>query len=167
MTSHLISPEIDLSTATSNLLSVEFHQITRKFQAAGLDPINHLTFSQDGGATWVGTDTGLGVDANPDVPANAAPFNEFTTVNIPFEVDLTLPLQIRFTYSGSFYYWGIDDVRLVQRVPFELAANDFFSITPNLTTPVGQMADAGFLIDVKNNGSEDMTNVVALSLIHI
>jgi len=161
MVSHLISPEIDLSNATSNFLSVEFYQLTRKLNATGGDPLNHIRFSQDGGLTWFGDENMVGVDANPSVAANEAPNNSQTVINIPGNIDLNLPLQIRFTYSGDFYYWVLDDIKLVERVPYELAANSFFSITPNLTTPEGQMADAGFLIDVKNNGSEAMTNVVA------
>lgn len=159
MISHLISPQIDLSSSPTTFLSVKFNQLMRRLNAVPGMPITGITFSNDDGATWF-PDTPI--DCNPTAVANGDPLNNEVVINIPAEViDLNVPIRLRFTYAGDFYYWVVDDVQILKRPSYNLSANSFFSIAPNAQTPAGQMANAGFLIDVENIGSEDMTNVDA------
>lgn len=159
MITHLISPAIDISGAPSEFIAVNFYQAFRRLNPAPGVPISSLSFSSDGGLTWLPDG---GIDCNPTAAANDASTISQVNINIPTDlVDLTQPLQVRFSWSGDFYFWGIDDVTLVVRPPYELRANDFYSITPNLVTPEGQMFPSGFLIDVENTGSTEMDNVDA------
>jgi len=160
MITHLISPSIDISGAPSEFIAVNFYQAFRRLNPAPGVPISSVSFSNDGGLNWLPEG---GIDCNPTAAANDASTINQVNINIPTDlVDLNAPLQVRFSWSGDFYFWAVDDVTLVVRPSYELRANDFYSITPNLVTPEGQMFPAGFLIDVENTGSSSMDNVDAM-----
>lgn len=160
MISNLISPGIDITGANKSL-AVEFYQIFRWFQSAVFgEPYSSLSFSTDAGDTWSDQ-----INCNPFVlSGNTRTFfgvtNNQVTINVPQEVTAGADsLWVRFTFSGSFYYWGVDDVMLVEREDFDMSTNPFFAIAPNYQTPKTQMNDIGFLIDIQNWGDQPATNV--------
>ena len=159
MTGHLISPEIDLSGAPSKYLFVRFNQIYGELNPLfDGQPQFGVSFTQDGGNTWF-------PEIREDAGVTTAPnefYNSTFDVNIPSdELDITQPFQIRFTFAGDYYWWAIDDVKIFERQPYETSANPFYAIAANALTPVGQMPDIGFLVDVENLGSAVAPNVVA------
>lgn len=69
-------------------------------------------------------------------------------------------LQIRFVYNANFYYWGVDDVALVETEANNMRAQEnFFAIAPWALVPENQLYPFGALIDIYNAGASPQTNV--------
>lgn len=169
-TTSLITPDIDISSAT-RALALEFTQAILYLNisdGARAVPITE-TFSRqvrtafevstDGGANWSAP-----IQINEEVPANS--WRETgEAIPIPAEVvgDAS-SIKIRFTFGSDFYFWGIDDVQIVERVAYDMQVNEnFYAVYPNFATPISQADSAAFLADIQNDGGLDATNV-ALNL---
>ena len=139
--SELISPSIDCSTFDE--ISLEFSQYFRRFTPTGA----FVAVSNDGGATW-----SADIQINLDIDANAETVNGATVL-----VDITefaanqADVRLRFSYQGCFYYWILDDVRLVLPPAIDGGLGDFF-YGVNFATPATQIADdsVGFSVDLTN-----------------
>lgn len=161
MTSHLVSPVIDISGVTKSL-TVEFTQLVRWFQSADGVGFSNLSASVDGGMTWSEYTNINGEIPNGSTLTRFGPTNNTKSINIPAAFTAGADsLQFRFTFAGNFYYWALDDVVLKERVDNDLSANPFFAIAPSLVTPASQLAPIGFLIDVENLGHNPAANVMA------
>ena len=69
-------------------------------------------------------------------------------------------LQIRFVYNGSYYYWGIDDVRLLETEAHNMRSqSNFYAIAPNLFSPINNFEPFYGLNDLYNAGAVAQTNV--------
>ena len=100
----LISPVIDLSgTEGADGLTLKFHQALRQFQST-----YYVGWSIDGGMTWDST------SINRDVIVNSAHINEIARVQLPDSLLGQSNVRIKFTLDGNYYYWIIDDIRLVE-----------------------------------------------------
>ncbi|MEM1328071.1 MAG: T9SS type A sorting domain-containing protein [Bacteroidota bacterium] len=142
----LISPTIDISgSADAAGVAVSFYQISRQFQST-----YWVGWSTDDGATWDS------LQINQDFETNAAPSDEFERVNLPNTVIGASNLRVKFVMDpANYYYWVIDDVRIVEREANNLALTDFFAIPPNAITPQSQVEPFGFLADIQNLGALD------------
>lgn len=160
----LISPTINLSSSNASI-AIQFSQLLRispDVSPQDIPPfITSIAYSTDDGETW-------------EAPINTAPYitpataaNRFIFENntyyipLPPEATGSSEFKLKFTWSGNFYFWVIDDVAIVERPASDMRVNrNFFSMAPSLITPSSQLVDIPFLADVINNGSMEAENVV-------
>ena len=149
----LTSPNIDLSgVPDGQLLAVQFNQYYRNFQSS-----TQVTYSNDGGATWIDT-----ITINEDIAVNAG--------TDPGDVQLlrlpgaggTDQFQLRFIFNANYYFWIIDDVQIIEAPARDLEVADFFYPVSYAVTPESQIAidTFGFQTTIVNNGTEDATDVM-------
>lgn len=139
----LISPTIDLSGQNLSGLFIEFDQQTRQFQST-----YQLILSKNGGVTWPDT-----IDLNGSLQVNSPHIAETLRIPAPgYENAQSITMQFR--YVGNYYYWVIDDVRLVDEATADMnLRTDFFAVAPTFRTPVAQAVPMPFLIDIDNLGN--------------
>ncbi len=144
----LISPVMDLEGEEA--LAVEFNQYTRNFQSTYA-----VAWSMDGGATWSDP-----IFFNQDIDVNEQTTRD-DVVRVPLKgASGSSQFRIKFIYEGNYYFWIIDDVKIVRRTNHEMRINDnWYAIAPNYQTPVTQREPFGFLADIENVGAFDETNV--------
>ena len=147
--SELISPVIDMTGIDKATL--EFYQYHRNFQST-----NSVQYTTDGGMTW--TDA---VEVNGDILTN---FSTARDAKALFALDLnggSDQVQIKFTFDGDYYFWIIDDVRVL-RTDNEIAvgAYNFYPVSSFATPSVMLSTDSfGFRAEVINYSVTDQTNV--------
>jgi type IX secretion system substrate protein len=156
--SSLFSPALDLSALPPGTpLAVRFYQSVMIGNAESVQlPVTSVMVSIDGGVSFLDT-----IDANPVLPFSR-PFCGETTIGLPLEVAGHNDVKIVFTFSGTTFFWMVDDVRVVERWSNDLRINSGFSaVSPNAVTPASQLRDLGFLAEVENFGSQfqDFTNL--------
>jgi len=160
--SELISPDIDLSAvAPGTGLAVEFNQMVLFFQAATDYTFTSFAVSGDGGATW-----SENIDCNegllPSTANSPQPVtNNVVKIGIPNAANLagSTNAKIKFTFAGNFYYWALDDIKIVARDGNDLRVqSNFYAIAPNTRIPASQVEPFGFLADVFNAGGNDAPN---------
>jgi type IX secretion system substrate protein len=101
--SELISPLIDLSGVTTGV-AVEFNQYMRQFSS-----VFALSYSMNGGASWSDL-----LFLNEDTPANEQTERfDVQTIPLPGATGCT-QFQIKFIINGNYYFWIIDDVKLLE-----------------------------------------------------
>ena len=151
-TSQLISPTIDLSAVDFPV--VEFYQLNM--------PLNGDTFfavSTDDGQTW--SDERL-VDTENVFTASFQNVvgTEFVSFSIQ-EAANSPTVRLRFTANeGDYYFWLIDDVVIKNVRTADIRANqNFYAVATNFQTPVSQVDEIPFLIDIENIGNVEITNV--------
>ncbi len=145
----LISPTIDVSGSTAAGISLVFIQCLRQFQS-----LYWIGWSTDDGVTW---DSLL---INTQYPVNSGNINEVVRIPLPGAVG-TSTLRVKFRLEGNYYYWIIDDVRIVEQEGYNLRVNDnFYAIAPNVQFPAGQTDPIPFLADISNVGALDQSDVV-------
>ncbi|NJN35603.1 MAG: hypothetical protein HC817_16415 [Saprospiraceae bacterium] len=155
-TGELISPRINAQGSKS--IIVEFNQYYRNFDSDCL-----IQYSNDGGATWSQSKRinprVAPFDESPN-PANAAN-TDITKKRIVFSnVNATNQFHVKFTFSGDYYFWLLDDVKIYSVGDFyDMTLNDFAAIPANYITPRFQADSLRFLADIRNNGTKPMTNV--------
>ncbi|WP_235296103.1 T9SS type A sorting domain-containing protein [Portibacter marinus] len=115
-TSELISPLIDLSGEQDVVLT--FYQKFRNFSAETV-----INVSGDGGATFTP------FPINSDVALNATSTGTFQAINISEVAGGQSEVVIKFTWSGDYYYWIVDDVAIT-RLP-----NNDLTIIDDETSP--------------------------------
>jgi hypothetical protein len=167
----LTSPVLDMSGLSSVI--VEWEQYFR-YCCFSFSPV-FLEVSNDGGANWITFPAnGTFITSANTASANPLP----TSVDVSCAAAGYTEVQIRFSYlqnpitgnGYSHYYWGIDDVAIVENPSSnDLALNqitngDIFNIWEYKTTPIEQArpaAGGGVLAGTiyHNAGSADQTNV--------
>lgn len=122
--------DIDLSAAGSSSLYLTFSEYYRNFQET-----TSVEVSIDGGTTW----TVFEVNPEAEVPVNtnAAP-GEVEVVNITSAIGSgtwTNQVRIRFHYEGNWdWFWGIDDVKIVEAWDNDVKINNWYAATDVATT---------------------------------
>ncbi|MBK8701478.1 MAG: T9SS type A sorting domain-containing protein [Saprospiraceae bacterium] len=151
-TSSIISPNIDLSSVDITALSLQFNQAIRDFNSG-----YYVVTSYDNGVTWPDT-----FALNTDVFSNDAfVFNQVVRVGLcGISTDIT-QIKIQFLIDANYYFWGVDDVFLVNEAYADPQANNnFWAVPPALKTPASQATDFPLLSDVRNNGAIASPNTV-------
>lgn len=154
---HLTSPNIDLSAVTAPV-SLEFNQFLRFLNVSSGAPGSFrasVTWSTDNGTTWAApVDAGLGQNVN-QYGANDA------VKNIPIPgVQGSANFMVRFTWSSDFYFWVLDDIKILERPAHDMQVNDnWFAVAPNLYWPLIAVEKFAFLADIQNLGSQPQTGV--------
>jgi Secretion system C-terminal sorting domain len=105
---------------------LEFTEIYRHYYDE-----NYVLISNDGGATWVE----FQVNADPEVPVNTNSGNpEIEVVNITSVIgagNWGSDVRIRFRYQGAWdWFWGVDDVKLVEAWDNDVKITNYFQETP-------------------------------------
>lgn len=165
-TTSLITPDIDISSAT-RALALEFTQAILYLNISDGAPAVPVTetfsrqvrtafeVSTDGGANWSAP-----IQINEEVPANS--WRE-TSESIPIPANVVgdaSSIKIRFTFGSDFYFWGFDDIQIVERQAYDMQINEnFYAVYTNYGTPISQADSAAFLADIQNDGGLDATNV--------
>lgn len=149
-TGELISPPIDLSGFDIAGVSVKFYQTTRQYNSTYF-----VSYSNDDGVTWIDR------EINEELIVNSAIINDYKQVFLK-DADLNATnFRIKFRYVANFYYWIIDDVRLIETPANDLqtAPNNWYAVAPNAVTPVSQVEPFSHLADIYNGGAVEQTNV--------
>jgi hypothetical protein len=148
----LVSPSIDCTDYP--FVSLKMNQYAR----ANANQISTIfEVSNDGGMTWT-----------PFVINEAVVGNGSTTADNVLLVDISEvagnqpDVKLRFTWSGRYYFWLIDDVQLIETPRNNLSLGDFFYAPASYAQPASQIITdtMGFSADVSNIGREAQTNVV-------
>jgi len=149
-TGALISPTIDLSGENIVGLFVEFHQGLRQYQSQ-----YYLITSKDGGLTWPDT-----LQFNTEYPVNSASVaGERKKIALKGYAGVQ-NFRMKFEHVGNYYYWGIDDVVLINESKADVQVNEnFYAAAPMLRVPAGQVSEMPFLTDVSNIGNGDASAV--------
>ena len=144
----LISPTIDLSGVTSAGVSLEFFQAYREFNSSYF-----VGYSIDNGTNWTE------IEVNADAVVNSAHINDVQRIPLPGVVGSS-QVKIRFRWAANYYYWMIDDVRLVEQEANNMRVNDnFYAVAQNAATPLIMAERIAFLADISNVGAATQTNV--------
>ena len=144
----LISPAIDLSNTPVPGVSLEFYQVSRQNSSRYF-----VGYSTDNGMTWTE------IEINLDLVVNANPTNSLVRVALPGVVGSS-QVRVKFRYDARYYYWAIDDVRLVEQEANNIQVNkDFFAIAQNAATPLVMVEPIHFLADVSNLGASQQSGV--------
>jgi len=121
---------IDLSAAGASALYLTFSEYYRNF----LDNTS-VEVSVDGGTTWTI------FEANPEaeVPVNTNSIaGEIEVVNITPAIGAgtwTNQVKVRFHYVGAYdWFWGVDDVKIVEAWDNDVKINNWFAATDITTT---------------------------------
>lgn len=143
----LISPVIDISAFNVTGVSLEFHQNLREFQSQYF-----VGYSLDGGQNWID------IEINATVEVNSPHINEIVRVPLP-GAEGAANLRVKFRMDANYYYWVIDDVRIVERECNNMAANNFFAQVPYAQWQKDQLHNFGAMIDIENLGACPQTGV--------
>lgn len=149
----LTSPSIDCSEYP--FVSLKMNQYAR----ANSNTVSTIfEVSNDGGMTWVDFPINSQVIGN----AGTAPDNVLL-VDISSVAGGQSDVKLRFTWSGRYYYWLIDDVQLIETPRLNLALADTIFYPPaNYATPLSQIDTdtMGFFAQVENLGRDTQFNAV-------
>lgn len=144
----LISPIIDISGSDVAGVSVEFYQAVRQFQSRFI-----VEYSIDGGENYA-----FAAEINTEVATNAISEEPKQSIPLPGAAGSS-QLRVKFTMLGNYYYWVIDDVKIVEREANNLRVNEnFFATAPNVKVPRSQVDAIHFLADIQNIGAVTQEN---------
>ena len=121
---------IDLSAAGTTSLYLTFSEYYRNFLET-----TSVEVSIDGGTTW----TVFEVNPETEVPVNTnAVDGEIEVVNITPVIGAgswTNTVKVRFHYVGAYdWFWGVDDVKIVEAWNNDVKINNWFAATDITTT---------------------------------
>lgn len=150
--SSLISPTIDVSNIDIKGLFIQFNQGIRQ-----LNSQYFLMLSYDNASTWKDT-----FELNTSIAANTDFFTN-NKVKIPLCTSVTDfdQVTLRFHIIGDNYFWGLDDIFLInESLSDPQVNNNFWAGAPNVKTPRSQVVDFPVLTDISNIGNVKTTNTV-------
>lgn len=160
----LVSPIINLTGQP--FVSLEFYQYYRRFAGPGGSqtvPATYVLFSTDSGATWSDTLT-----VNNAIAVNGATTNpSIVRVNVSSFIGNSPNVRIAFLFSGQYYVWMLDDVKLTE-VPdndLAIATTVMLPDTANGRTleygilPIQNKTPLTFQARISNNGKVAQPNV--------
>ena len=150
--SSIISPNIDLTGKNIQGLTVQFNTSIRQFLSD-----YYLMISTDNGASWPDTFTLMGDYFTNDFIS----LNDVVRVGLCGFDNSATQIRLRFQCLGNYYFWGIDDVFLINEAAADPQTNlSFYAVSPSYKTPVSQASKIPFLADVRNNGAVPSVNTV-------
>ena len=166
----------NLTTSTINLtgyseVDLIFNQYYRRFSGPtgqGV-PATYIDFSINGGTTFPYT-----VMLNAGIAVNSAtPRTDVAVVPIPAAVAGQASVQVRFRFDGDYYFWMVDDLKIIETPKHRMEFIALPSGAPKLDIIYGPAAGSSkmgnvslkqirpitFDCNVINNGSSNQTNV--------
>ena len=150
--SSVISPKIDLSAVNFDGLTLQFNQSIRQFLSN-----YYVIMSYDDGLSWPDT-LQINRDAVTNDPYIANQKVKVSLCGVP--TDAT-SLRLQFQIRSHYYFWGIDDVFVInESFSDPQTNNNFWAGAPQVRTPVSQVTDFIPLSDIKNNGNVAAENTI-------
>ena len=152
-TGTLLSPVINIAGKPQSSLYLRFSQSMRKFTSTYT-----IFVSYNGGLTYADT-----IPVNVDVPTNAGVNNTLTVPLCKKPANVT-SMRVAFGHVGNFYYWGIDNVMLINEAGDDgnvAVENNFFATAPYYSSPRTQANRMPFLLDLGNRGVTPTRNTNA------
>lgn len=152
----LISPTINTTGYTD--LVIEFHQYFVNFLTDC-----YIQYSNDNGTTW-----SKEFFVNDEIGQLESTINPLITTNtdstkkrvILYGSQGNANFKVKFVFDGDYYFWAIDDVKLINDKFYDMQINtNFYAIPPSAYTPVNQLDTIRFLADISNVGTKTMNNV--------
>lgn len=124
-------------SAANAALYLEFTEIYRHYQESFF-----VEISNDNGANW----TQFQVNPPAEVPVNTNSGNpEVETINITSAIGMGnwgSQVKIRFRYQGTYdWFWGVDDVKLLEAYNNDIKVSTFF-----ISTPVGTTQELDYFV---------------------
>lgn len=149
----LESPLIDLSGFPDiDGVDLVFNQATRQFQSTYF-----VDYSIDGGTTWESIQINTEEEDPTLYAVNGPHLNNIRRIFLPGVAGKS-NVKVRFRYEANYYYWIIDDVKIMERLSYDLKADQFYAVAPNKMWQKDQLESFGGLIDVTNNGAKPSSN---------
>ena len=153
----LISPTMDATGKTDVI--VQFHQYFRRFS----NTTTSIQYSTDDGTTWSSKFT---FNPESEISVNGETLNPIVATNTDSTLKRvvlkgsvgTNKFKIKFVFDANYYFWVIDDVKLIDLKFFDMKMSGFYAIPPSLYTQKEQLEPMRFLADVSNIGVNDMKN---------
>ncbi len=143
----LISPNIDLSGSDAAGFSLKFYQVSRQFTSSYF-----VAWTTDGGTNWDTTAINTELVTNAAATANV--------VKVPLVgTGGADSLRVKLIYQANYYYWGVDDMQIIEQESNNLRTNAFFAVPNNAIFPLDNAEPFGFLADIENVGALEQTNV--------
>lgn len=149
----LVSPAIYSGDWDVAGLTLKWTQVIRNFQSTFM--ISYRT-TPTGGAWSDWTN----ISINQEHETNGASFTrDQQRFFLPTATEGD-SIQIRYVYNSNYYYWAIDDVKLVETEAHNMRSqSNFFAISPAVITPFDQDQPWIPLNDIYNAGALPQTNV--------
>lgn len=142
----LTSASIDCSNA--DVVVLEFSQQFRQYLSTF-----SVSYSIDGGTTY--TD----IEINSAAVINSPHTYTREAIFLAGAANQS-DVKIRFVFAANYYYWILDDVRLVNAPIFSaIKINDFNAVSTAYSFPVNNADPIRFIADIENEGSTIQTNV--------
>ena len=150
--SELISPIIDVTG---------FGEVTLQFQQWYRPTVDTKTFvqwSQDSGRTWLPTNPiQINKEIGPSISTPNTKAGVVQTLRLRGSVG-TSGFRVKFLFSGNYYYWVIDDVKLWKYQARDIKITDFFAHPTNILVPSDQQEEQVFLASLENIGTLPQRN---------
>ena len=145
----LISPNIDLSDVPAGTtLVLRFNQATRQYQSGYF-----VSWSNDGGNTW------NDIEINTDLVVNSAHINNVQRIRLA-GAEPSANFRVKFRYEANFYYWIIDDIKIVQPEDYNIKIDKNWTTSAVYpTNPLSQITKNYVMTDIENKGGKAATNV--------
>lgn len=145
-TVELISPIINTEGIAN--ITIEFNQYYRNYASNC-----YLYYSTDGGTTWSSP-----FEVNASTTINTSTPNTSVTTSKKRVILAgsrgTANFRFKFVWRGDYYFWIIDDVKVLNYTVRDLAINpNFVAIPPSLYAPRNHIEPINFMADVMNIGT--------------
>lgn len=145
-TSSLISPSIDCSDKDN--INLQFRMFHNRLNG-------NATYSFFDGTNWT---TPVNVPTKNTV--NSSAVGETVVIPVPVFAGKS-DCRIRFTVSGDFYTFVVDDVMLLEKEIIDVRVNtDWVAVAPTYKVPATQVSEMPFMADISNIGNSTANNTV-------
>jgi hypothetical protein len=122
-----------LTTAPVNLASQTNVVLTFRQQYRHFNTTTRVLMSTDGGSNW------NPIHTNPTNPSAQSTQGVWVSVNISNEAGGQADVRFKFEFSGTYYWWLLDDITL-----YEPSQNDLIIENPSYTLFTGSLDPDGF-----------------------
>jgi hypothetical protein len=152
----IVSPSLDLTGQDQVILA--FNQYYRYFAKSASDfstPATSVEVSTDGGITWIA------FEINADISANSSTRqNDILALDISDVAANQADVMIKFVWSGDYYFWLIDDVKIFDSRGIDLAVLDYTNIDNYETPDFALNGDSFDLEMMVTNLGEEITDSI-------
>lgn len=161
--SYIVSPPIDLSK--EDCVNLTWIESARYLNGGTLTNLGgFVQYSLDDGETWINPTTSIGTaditeNYGGEYVVNGAPTNALQRSIPLIGAEGNTNVRIRFGFDGDFYFWIVDDIRLVEGSAADgVAQSNFFARSHTNPMSIHMVDSYDFLIDIANLSCQNLTN---------